>query len=528
MSESKSSSHTSTSTSSESIISSSPIEIYDVVVVGAGPIGLATAIGLRKRGIENILVVDQARAFRQVGHGLDLLPNGLKALKHIDCDAYEEVKKASISFFKPKQSHSENTVETTLKQKPPKTSPKWVYKNLQGQLIRSVPLGFDDWLKIYGEGRLSIPWYDLQTTLKNLLPEDRVKANHRCIDVIDEPQNQCVRILCISDAKIETNLYAHWADPQKYNDTQPQISDVEGTISEIKSIRAKLVVAADGINSTIRQVLYKDSIYHNFAQPEYSGFAAISCMEIAEIPNKLEKELEEKFFQDSSIMTLINDQVSTEHSYAATPRLLLFRKRSGQVGYILNLALPLDLLQNKSGSYLINLAVQELEKAGFPSEIKKLVSISPPCNIQERPFYIHRAIISDPTQNPGNTDFNIQDHLVEIQPPWSAGRVVLVGDAAHGMPPFNGQGANQGFEDVLTVAAAIANIAQKNNWDDKQAIATAFEKYERIRRPFVAYIQHATLTCFAHSSNEKWQEFQQQVHCRNFDQAIEALVPPLS
>lgn len=55
-------------------------KIYDVVIVGAGPVGLATAIGLRKGGIENILVIDQARAFRPVGHVVDLLPNGLKAL----------------------------------------------------------------------------------------------------------------------------------------------------------------------------------------------------------------------------------------------------------------------------------------------------------------------------------------------------------------------------------------------------------------------------------------------------------------
>jgi 2-polyprenyl-6-methoxyphenol hydroxylase-like FAD-dependent oxidoreductase len=31
-------------------------KIYDVVIVGAGPVGLATAIGLRKHGIENVLV----------------------------------------------------------------------------------------------------------------------------------------------------------------------------------------------------------------------------------------------------------------------------------------------------------------------------------------------------------------------------------------------------------------------------------------------------------------------------------------
>ncbi|MFO0142066.1 MAG: FAD-dependent oxidoreductase, partial [Aphanizomenon sp.] len=44
-----------------------PEKVYDVIIVGAGPIGLATAIGLYQRGIENILVIDQARSFRQVG-----------------------------------------------------------------------------------------------------------------------------------------------------------------------------------------------------------------------------------------------------------------------------------------------------------------------------------------------------------------------------------------------------------------------------------------------------------------------------
>ncbi|MDE5107624.1 MAG: FAD-dependent monooxygenase [Trichodesmium sp. St17_bin3_1_1] len=63
---------------------SSPKIDYDVAIVGAGPVGLATALGLRQRGIENIIVFDQTRAFRKVGQVIGLLPNGLKALKYID------------------------------------------------------------------------------------------------------------------------------------------------------------------------------------------------------------------------------------------------------------------------------------------------------------------------------------------------------------------------------------------------------------------------------------------------------------
>lgn len=107
-------------------------EIYDVVVIGAGPVGLATAIGLRKRGIENILVVDQTRAFRPVGQVLDLLPNGLKSLKYLALEAYEEVKKAGNRLFNSNPSKDEETAETGQESKPPKASPRWVQKNLQG------------------------------------------------------------------------------------------------------------------------------------------------------------------------------------------------------------------------------------------------------------------------------------------------------------------------------------------------------------------------------------------------------------
>ena len=74
-----------------------PEKVYDVIIVGAGPIGLATAIGLYQRGIENILVIDQARSFRQVGQIIDLLPNGLKALKCLSVNAYTSVAQTTLS-----------------------------------------------------------------------------------------------------------------------------------------------------------------------------------------------------------------------------------------------------------------------------------------------------------------------------------------------------------------------------------------------------------------------------------------------
>ncbi|AFZ21614.1 FAD-dependent oxidoreductase [Allocoleopsis franciscana] len=499
-------------------------EIYDVVIIGAGPVGLATAIGLRKRGIENILVVDQTRAFRPVGQVLDLLPNGLKSLKYLSVEAYEEVKRAGNRLLNSNPSKDEETAGIGQEPKPPKASPRWVQKNFQGQEISSISLKFDDWFQEYGEGRVSIAWYDLQTILRNLLPQDRVRANHRCINVVEEPEQSCVRVDCISDTSLETNPYAHWVDGQKLEEMSPQNGEQTSQPLDTKSIRARLVVAADGINSTVRRILYADSPYSAFARPEYSGFAAIGCREIIDIPKNLCGELEETYFQESPVLTISNDEISGDSADIESPRIILFHRPSGQVGYLIHLPLPVESLQGKSSRSLIDLAVQELEKANFPNVLKQLVRLSSPDNMLQRPYYIHRATVSDAIPLPRTANPHAKDHSVTLQTPWSNGRVVLVGDAAHGMPPFMAQGANQGLEDALAVVTLIAKIAQENNWDNTQALTQAFEKYEQLRRPFMVRIQQATLKPMSYRSEKDRQEYNQQVYCRNFEQVIEALL----
>ncbi|WP_071189856.1 NAD(P)/FAD-dependent oxidoreductase [Trichormus sp. NMC-1] len=469
-----------------------PQEIYDVIIVGAGPVGLATAIGLRQRGIENILIIDQTRAFRPVGQVLDLLPNGLKALKELDANAYTAVKDNAIKLLSPPQSdHKKNA----------KTSPQWVYKNLQGQLIRSIPLGFDDWFKDYGEGRLSLAWFELQTTLRNLIPPETVKANHRCIHLVDEPENGCVRLECVSDGRFEDNPYAYWEENSTpANNSTQNIDNLPPKLIS-KTFRGKLIVGADGINSNVRQVIYKDTPYSVFAKPQYSGFAAITCRDIKDLPNQVQTQIVNTFLQDTFIATISNDCISENSPDVIEPRMMLFSRQPGQFGYVIHLPVTLESLQNKSGQDLIDLALQELEKADFPSSLKELVAISPPANIQQRPYYIHH------TSN--ETDAGT------ITPAWSKERVVLVGDAAHGMPPFMAQGANQGLEDALAVVTIIANIAKQNYWHDIKAISQQFAQYEHLRRPFVAYIQAATLTRFPQTSNQQWHEYNQKVYTRD-------------
>ncbi|BAB74744.1 FAD-dependent oxidoreductase [Anabaena sp. FACHB-709] len=495
-------------TKEQSVLQSSPLptdvnsHIYDVIVVGAGPIGLATAIGLHKRGIENIVVLDQTRAFRQVGQGLDLLPNGLKALRCLDNNAYEAVKTASITFAKSQPKSQNKTA--------PDTTQKWHCRNVQGQIVYSIPLDFDQWVQDYGEGRLTISWYDLQTALRNLLPQNQVRANHRCINIVDEPESEYVQLDCLSDTTLEANPYAHW------NDTDSENSENKVQESVTKSFRAKLIVAADGINSTIRRVMYQDSPNQDLSRPEYSGFAAITCQGLDDLPKELEIELEDKFLQGSTIVTIFDGEIS-KNVADDTPdiRILLFR-RANQFGYIVHLPVALESLQNPPNNSLQELVTQVFEQAEFPDSLRQLVLLSPPANIKQRPYYVHRVTHLDSDNSLSTSS--------PIQPKWSAGRVVLVGDAAHGMPPFMAQGANQGLEDALVVATLIAKIAQGNYWHNQQAIDTAFEKYELLRRPLMAYVQQATLKRSPYASQKHWQSYSEQVYQRNFDEIIEGLL----
>jgi 2-polyprenyl-6-methoxyphenol hydroxylase-like FAD-dependent oxidoreductase len=69
-------------------------------------------------------------------------------------------------------------------------------------------------------------------------------------------------------------------------------------------------------------------------------------------------------------------------------------------------------------------------------------------------------------------------------PRWVAGRIALLGDAAHPMLPFYAQGAGQAIEDAAALAVCLAT----GPWDPPAALA----RYERVRMPRATKVQEAS------------------------------------
>ncbi|MCW5632575.1 MAG: FAD-dependent monooxygenase [Rubrivivax sp.] len=67
-------------------------------------------------------------------------------------------------------------------------------------------------------------------------------------------------------------------------------------------------------------------------------------------------------------------------------------------------------------------------------------------------------------------------------PQWTDGRVTLLGDAAHAMLPFFGQGAAQALEDAQVLAACFAGAT-------RESAPQALLRYEAVRRPRASQVQ---------------------------------------
>ncbi|MBW4621913.1 MAG: FAD-dependent monooxygenase [Cyanosarcina radialis HA8281-LM2] len=346
------------------------IKPLNIAIVGGGIGGLATALALLERGFD-VQVYERAQALRPIGAGLTLTPNGLNSLDTIKSGIVESLKQAGSQLN-----------ELTLKRS-------------TGETIASKPITV---MQQYGQPMLNIQWSKLQAILAAALPPDVVRLQHYCLGF--EQSSDRVRLFFSGDKTVETDL----------------------------------LIGADGINSVVRQTLFRDDA------PNYAG--RVSWRAIIQFPCQQ-----------------LSPNASTLLTAADGKNFLLVDVGEGYTFWSAS-ALSTDDFVRQWATTPKN---RVLERFGDWAEpVGAIVKATPEKDIVERP-------ICD-------------------RPPlkhWSQGRVTLLGDAAHPVVPSLGQGANMAFEDACELAECLAVAPD---------VETALNAYERSRIPRTEVIYDRSAT----------------------------------
>ena len=332
-----------------------------IAIVGGGIGGLAAALALERRGVEAI-VCEQSPALSEIGAGLNLTPNAVKALRALGVEKEVNAIASGSEFLNIRSWKS-------------------------GRYISRMRRG--DFRQKFGAPNLSVHRADLLAVLSEALKSTDIRVGKRCVSV--EGRDRVA--------------VARFADG----------SEVE----------ADIVVGADGIHSAVRTSLFGADA------PRFTGCICWRGIAPADaVPPGIN-------IQDGALWMGPHGHV------------VHYPVRRGE---LLNIVAHFDSDAWTEESWTRECDVSEPMStyAGWNPELTGLYPSS------ER-WYKWALYDRDPLER------------------WSRGRATLLGDSAHAMLPYLGQGAAMAIEDAYALAAMIAR--QPDDLDG------ALAAYERIRAP---------------------------------------------
>ncbi len=332
-----------------------------IAIVGGGIGGLAAALALERRGAE-VIVAEQSAALSEIGAGLNLTPNAVKALRALGVEDAVNAIASGSEFLNIRSWKS-------------------------GRYISRMRRG--DFRQRFGAPNLSVHRADLLDVLAGALRTTQIRLGLRATAV--EPG--------------ERGAAAQFAD---------------GT-----TIEADIVIGADGIHSVVRTSLFGADV------PRFTGCICWRGMaEVSAVPRDID-------VTDGALWMGPHGHV------------VHYRVRRGE---LLNIVAHCDSDTWTEESWTQRCDVSEV-MASYARWHPALTRLYP-CSTR---WYKWALYDRDPPMR------------------WSRGRATLLGDCAHAMLPYLGQGAAMALEDACVLAAMVAR-----HGDDLSQALTA---YEQIRAP---------------------------------------------
>lgn len=247
-------------------------------------------------------------------------------------------------------------------------------------------------------------------------------------------------------------------------DNQNKINLTFEVNGKIEITTVDLVVGADGIRSTVRNLIIGE---------EKAPLRYLGCMVILGICKLNSIENTDRTLLDSA--TVFQTANGNERIYVMP---------YDADSVMWQLSFPIDEAEakilNKNGVQALK--EEACKRTKWHAPIPQILSATPLDQITGYPVYDREQLI------PG---------LLE-----NAGSVTLIGDAAHPMSPFKGQGANQALLDALALARAIyKNGNSKSDWRSKGLRETVLKssEAEMIQRSSVKVADSAAAAEFLHS-----------------------------
>ena len=231
-----------------------------------------------------------------------------------------------------------------------------------------------------------------------------------------------------------------------------------------KKISTDLLVGADGIRSAVRNLIIGD---------QTTPLLYLDCIVILGIC---------KLSALQDIQSNLLDSATVFQTANGHERIYMMPYDADSVMWQLSFPMKEDEAKTLSAKGASALKVEASRRIQWHEPIPSILAATPEANISGYPVYDRELL---------------QDQWMQ-----NTGPITLIGDAAHPMSPFKGQGANQALLDALQLARSIyIHCKSSSDWQNlglRAQILTDFEK-DMMRRSAVKVKESRAAAEFLHS-----------------------------